>query len=212
MSPARPPVGRGPGRPRHETPSPEYLKRRAEIVETAARIFQARGYEAGSLDDVASELGLRKASLYYYVRSKAELLYLVFDQAISRALENIENLLISTDSPRERLERVIRHQILIVAADPSLFTVFFDQRPHLDADSETKIRAKERRYVRLFAEAVETAAASGVIDADDPRVAAQLLVGMTSWTYKWFDAAIDDPQAVASAAVRLILGDGPSRR
>ena len=32
------------------------------------------GYEAGSLDDVAAALGLRKASLYYYVERKSDLL------------------------------------------------------------------------------------------------------------------------------------------
>ena len=53
-------------------------------------LFQQKGYEAGSLDDVAEALDLRKGSLYYYIRSKGQLLFFIFDRAISTALERIE--------------------------------------------------------------------------------------------------------------------------
>ena len=80
------------GRPRQTELSADYIRRRQEIIETAARVFHARGYETGSLDDVAAEMDLRKASLYYYVDSKAQLLYWVFDRAISLALERLDQL------------------------------------------------------------------------------------------------------------------------
>lgn len=199
-----PPVRRRPGRPRHEQPSDDYLRRREEIIDTAVKVFRLKGYDAGSLDDVAVALGLRKASLYYYVRSKAELLYLVFDRAITGALEAME-VIASTVAPAEQLSRLLRHQISTVASDPSLFAVFFDQRPRLDRDYEEAIRAKERRYLQLFVQAVETSIATGAIRASDPRHAAQLLLGMATWTYKWYDPAHDDVSAIADAAVRLVL-------
>lgn len=202
--PARP-EGRRPGRPRHVTPSPDYVKRREEIVEVAAKVFQAKGYDAGSLDDVAAALDLRKASLYYYVRSKAELLYLVFDRAISVALADLEKIATS-GTPAERLEKLVRHQVTTVASDPSLFAVFFDQRPRLNADYETDIRVKERRYLQLYVETVEAAIASKTISVKDPRYAAQLLLGMANWTYKWVDPDRDDIDALADAAVQLVLG------
>lgn len=206
--PARPPRRR-PGRPRHETPSPEYLKRRAEIVAVAATVFQAKGYDAGSLDDVAAALDLRKASLYYYVRSKAELLYLVFDRAISLALQDLEKIATSTP-PAERLEKVVRHQIRTVGSDPSLFAVFFDQRPHLDGDYEAEVHAKERRYLELFTEAVTAAIDDDIIAVEHPRYAAQMLLGMANWTYKWLEPGRDDISALADDAIRLVLG--PSQR
>lgn len=195
---------RRPGRPRNVTPSAEYLQRRAQIVEVAAQVFQAKGYDAGSLEDVGAALGLRKASLYYYVRSKAELLYLVFDRAISGALADLE-LIARTGTPAEGLDRLLRHQIQTVASDPSLFAVFFDQRPRLNDDYESKIRAKERRYLRFFMDTVTAAIDGGVICVSDPRYAAQLLLGMANWTYKWVNPDHDDIAAVADSAVRLIL-------
>jgi len=197
---------RGPGRPRHETPSAEFLERRESIIDTALEVFKQRGYDSGSLDDVAAVLGLRKASLYYYVRSKAELLYFVFDRAINRALERLETLTSADESPRQRLEALIRHQVMVVSDDPSLFTVFFDQRPHHDGEYEAEIQKKERRYLRLYAQGVTDDAEAGVLTNIDPRYAAQLVLGMTNWTYKWFDPSRDDAEALADAAVQLVLG------
>lgn len=175
-----------------------------EIVETAARIFRAKGYDAGSLDDVAVALGLRKASLYYYVRSKAELLYRVCDRAISTSLDRLGECL-SVEDPRERLASLIRHQAVIVAEEPSFFSVVFDQRPRLEAGYEAEIRAKERRYLRVFAEAVASAVAEGVVAPVDARYGAQAILGMTSWVYKWFEPGRDDAEAFAQACVDLIL-------
>jgi AcrR family transcriptional regulator len=199
---------RRPGRPRHEQPSADYVRRRQEIVDVAATLFQAKGYDAASLDDVAAALDLRKASLYYYVRSKAELLYLVFDRAISRALEDIQAIA-TTGSAAERLRKLIRHQVVTVASDPSLFAVFFDQRPRLESGYEGEIRDKERRYLHMYVDVVQAAIADQTITVDNPRYAAQLLLGMATWTYKWFDARRDDADAIADAAIQLVLDDAP---
>lgn len=186
-------------------PSPEFLARRAEIVEVAANVFRARGYDAGSLGDVAVATGLRKASLYYYVRSKSELLYLVFDRAITIALRRLAEIGEIAD-PRERLAALIRHQVATVAAEPSLFTVFFDQRPGLEPEHAREIGEKERKYVRVLARAVSDAIAAGAVRNTHARYGAQGILGMASWVYKWLDPARDDPDEVAEQFVLMILG------
>ncbi|MBP6816278.1 MAG: helix-turn-helix transcriptional regulator, partial [Burkholderiaceae bacterium] len=50
------------------------LKRNA-LLREAARAFSGRGYHNTSLDDVAAVLGVTKAALYHYVRSKQEILF-----------------------------------------------------------------------------------------------------------------------------------------
>ncbi len=201
------PPRRHPGRPRHTEPSAEYQARMTEIVETAARVFREKGYDAGSLDDVAGALGLRKGSLYYYVRSKAELLYLVFNRAISRSLDRLDECE-QIEDPRDRLAALIRHQAVSVAEEPSFFSVFFDQRPRLAATYETEIRVKERHYLHVFAEAVAAAVKEGTIIPVEPRYGAQALLGMTSWVYKWFEPGRDDIEQFVQSCVDLLLCGG----
>jgi AcrR family transcriptional regulator len=192
------------GRPRNLEPSQEYRDRLENIVRVAADVFQAHGYEAGSLDDVAAAMGLRKASLYYYVKRKSDLLRLVFERAITVALTEVETLAHLAD-PRERLAALIRHQALLVTRDPALFAVFFDQRAGLEHADLADVGRKEHLYLRQFVLAVEAAMAAGVIGPGDPRLVANAIIGMTSWSYKWFDTRRDSPETFADTCVAVVL-------
>lgn len=197
---------RRPGRPRHTEPSSAYVNRLNEIIETGIRVFHERGYDAGTLDDVASMLGLRRASLYHYLNGKGELLYLIFDRAITTALGRLDEIS-AIGAPREQLIAFVAHQIRMVGNDPSLFAVAFDQRCRIEDEFNERIRLKERAYLYGVTAMVERSSASGALRGVDCRQAAHALIGMTTWLYKWFDPTRDDLDDVTRTMVRLILGD-----
>lgn len=202
-----PPAKRGRGRPRHEQPSEAYLAKQAEIIDVAIEVFRERGFEQGTLDDVATSLGTGRASLYHYVPSKAHLLYLIFDRAITTTLQTMDRLAAIAD-PGERLRALIRQQVHTIAANPGMFIVFFGDRPALEERYEAEIRPKERRLLRYLIEAVKAASEAGEISDVEPRMAAQALLGMTSWFHKWYDPTRDDPDAFADVCVQLVFPAG----
>jgi AcrR family transcriptional regulator len=57
-----------------------------DIVERAGAIFYRKGYEATSLQDIADAVGLLKGSIYYYIKTKEDLLY----ELVSRAQDRFE--------------------------------------------------------------------------------------------------------------------------
>jgi AcrR family transcriptional regulator len=61
-----------------------YTKRRREIFEAAAKLFKKNGYERTSLNDVAEALDSDRATIYYYVASKKELLHEVVRDVVAR--------------------------------------------------------------------------------------------------------------------------------
>lgn len=202
---------RRPGRPRLQGPSPEYVARLERIVAAAASVFREKGYDRGSLDDVAAAVGMRKAALYYYVRSKSDLLRLIFDRGLARGLEQLREIQRIQD-PGSRLAAVIRHQVMLVVEDIDYFAVFFDHRwaegvpgGRVAPIDDPDLRAREREYFSVFVDTVAAAVAAGVIPAVDPRYGAQAILGMTTWVYKWFRPGRDDPDAIVDAFVRLIL-------
>lgn len=201
---SEPRMGSKRGRPRLTEPSADYLRRRQEVIDTAARVFHDQGYESGSLDDVAAALDLRKASLYYYVKSKSQLLYFVFDQAISEALERLKNVADASD-PADRLRMYIQHQVTIMSEERSLFRVFFENRPSLSPEFESSIRGKERQYLDLFIDAVRIAVEADVLPAMNPRFGAQAILGMSTWVYKWYDPENDDAAQVVDDFTALVL-------
>ena len=68
-----PPAGASPWKPAGARAQQREAKRNA-VLQTAARLFNERGYHATSLDDIAEQLHVSKPTLYYYVKSKDDIL------------------------------------------------------------------------------------------------------------------------------------------
>jgi AcrR family transcriptional regulator len=174
----------------------------------AAEVFRAKGYEAGTLEDVATSLDLRRASLYYYFGSKAQLLSALCERTmgmILRIAEDIERV----DDPAERLAAMLRLHTGMVAREQGLFTVFFDERGSL-ADQE-RARDFERRYLRHLVGTVEAAVSAGLLPPTDPYLTALALLGMMSWIYKWYEPGRHDAEAYARTCEALLLGPRAGR-
>ncbi len=61
-----------------------------EIIEAASAIFLKNGYEATSLQDIASAVGILKGSIYYYIKAKEDLLFEIVDRAQVQFLATLE--------------------------------------------------------------------------------------------------------------------------
>jgi len=92
------------------------LRTRAEIVGAAERHFAERGFEATRLDDIADEVGIRRAAIFYHFGDKQELYHAVLDEVFG----DWEAALPSVGSPAERLEASLIGWIDYVARRPSV--------------------------------------------------------------------------------------------
>ncbi|MBV9230000.1 MAG: TetR/AcrR family transcriptional regulator, partial [Chloroflexi bacterium] len=82
-------------------------RRLQEILKVAARMFAELGYERTTLDMIADELGLSKPGLYYYVKSKEDVLAHIFQNIFQNIFEQVETDLSADLTPIERLRRLI---------------------------------------------------------------------------------------------------------
>jgi AcrR family transcriptional regulator len=84
-----------------------YLVRREEIIKASAYVFRDRGFKAATLSDVAAALNTDRASLYYYVGSKEELLQEIVRQAFGRDIETAEAVKRSRASSKDKVATLI---------------------------------------------------------------------------------------------------------
>ena len=89
------------------------------ILRTSARIFAAKGYHSTSMRDIARATKVSLAGLYYYCKSKEELLYLIQDNCFGRVLGRLEERLRDTADPVARLRLVIENHLSFFAANMS---------------------------------------------------------------------------------------------
>ena len=101
----------------HAGPSPKYEQRRLEVLRAAARTFNRLGFHIATLDDVAADLGVTKPALYYYAKSKDELLSACGQlaiEALERALAESAELELNA---AERLSRFFVLYAEIICGD-----------------------------------------------------------------------------------------------
>ncbi|HEU0167064.1 MAG TPA: TetR/AcrR family transcriptional regulator [Chloroflexota bacterium] len=195
---------RGPGRPRRDSPSPEYLARQDLILQTAAQIFAARGYDGGTLEDVAEALGMRKASLYHYVRSKQDLLAQLFVRAFEKGVARLEEVA-TTPNPAERLVAILRVYVDEMADHPGLVAAFAGGRPHFGDQRDDEFDENDRRMVSILERAVADAVQAEALPPVDPRYGALAIIGMVSCVHRWYDSERDQtPEAIAGQFARLL--------
>ena len=82
--------------------------KRAAILSQAAKLFNTKGSRATTLLDIAESLGLTKTSLYYYVKTKEELIYQCYMAALDRHHKTLDEVARQYSTPVERAEAFFR--------------------------------------------------------------------------------------------------------
>ncbi len=162
-------------------------ERLARILRAGITVFHRLGYQAATMDDVAAQLGITKAALYTYVKSKEELLFLIYLSAGEQFERLVEQVLADEKlSPVEKLHRLVVSHAELIAGDPELFNVFFARVPFLPEAHRQRIRAGERRYVEGLEAILRAGIESGRFRPVPVRMASFGLLGMLNWMARWF--------------------------
>jgi TetR/AcrR family transcriptional regulator, cholesterol catabolism regulator len=180
------------------------LDHRQEILRTAARLFQQRGYDATSMNDVAAALRLSKGGLYHHFQSKDEILFEIMNHAMEITQERVVKPVHGIADPEERLRALIRRHIEVVLSPQDReITVMLHENHPLPPSLRKRINARKKEYVhfleKLMAEAQQKRNEKNVKRASEhqsrtqsakgrvsPRAAAFALLGMINWIYQWY--------------------------
>ena len=181
--------------------------REQEIVAAAARVFQEKGYHAATTRDIAAAVGIQQASLYYYISSKEELLYLVVREPIMRLYAQVEAIVKSSLPARTKIERSIRaHLVAFDENYPHMF-VFVQELHNVVQALQDTLREFPGRYQSLWEDLLRQGVAKGELRADlDVTTTALMILGMCNWMYRWYrKGGRLDTQAVAERYASAIL-------
>ena len=174
-----------------------------ELLDVVVREFNARGYDATSMDDLARATGMAKSAVYHHVSGKEELLR----RAVSQALDALEAVLDEpVDDPGDRLEHVLRRSVEVLVDRLPYVTLLLRVRGNTGAEREAL--ARRRELDRRLAELVRDAVDAGQVRADlDPRLVARLLFGAVNGLAEWYRPGGAHPgREVADTLVALVFG------
>jgi len=182
-----------------------YDERLDHLLAQAARVFAERGYHPTTMRDLAAASGMSLAGMYYYVKGKEELLFLIQERCFARVLEEAGDAVGRSRDPLERLQGFIRHHVTFFAAHMAEMKVLSHEANVLRGEPRRRVNAIKRRYVDLLEGLLREAAP--VESASERSAAAYVLFGMMNWIYNWYDpAGALDPERLADLITRVFVG------
>jgi AcrR family transcriptional regulator len=184
----------------------------ASLLAVAVEVFNERGYDGTSMEDLARRLGIAKATIYHHVAGKEELLRLALDRALE-GWSQVADRARALDAPAtERLEYLVRGTVEVLQAELPYVTLLLRVRGNTEVERDALNR--RRAFDRFVADLVAQAQRDGDIRPDiDSAVTARLLFGLVNSLVEWYRPRRGDAAGASLAdAVCAVAFDGLRER
>jgi AcrR family transcriptional regulator len=139
------------------------------ILDVALAGFGTRGYDASSLDAIASELGVRKQTILYYFPTKEALLEAVIDRSASELSSVLEDALVRAGKGWDRVEAVVRSVFRLALRRPELLGLLREVS-RLGPPAATRLTDALDPLVQRARLFLETEMDEGTMRRQDPRL------------------------------------------
>jgi AcrR family transcriptional regulator len=185
------------GRPGHDQQS---------VLAAAVDVFNERGYDGTSMEDLAQRLGVAKSAIYHHVSGKEELLRLALDRALDGWADAAAAARRLDACAIVRLETLVRESVSVLSDRLPYVTLLLRVRGNTEVERHAVTR--RRSFDRLVASLLREAQRDGDVRTDvDPVVAAHLLFGLVNSTVEWYRPGRGgSAQSLADAVVGVAFG------
>ncbi|MGW1783737.1 TetR/AcrR family transcriptional regulator [Streptomyces sp. NPDC002143] len=164
-----------------------------EIYTHASRLFAERGFAGTNLQDIAEAMGITRPALYYYVKSKEELLAKLVAEIAEGPAAEIERLAgDSATDPVARLHEIAHLIAFQRASQPSRFQLLLRSEADLPPDLAKAQRDAQRNTLRSLVRVLEEGVVKGQFRPVNPRAAALAVAGMCNWVAWWHHSGDHD--------------------
>lgn len=187
------------------------IAKREAVLSTAARFFVEKGFHATSLDEVAEALHITKPTLYYYIKSKDDILFECVRLGLERVKAAIETAAAGNGSAIDKLRAALNSYVHIVTEDYGQCLIRVGEDP-LPPEKKVVLRRQKAEIDKEFRVLVEQGIAEGALAPMDPKIATFIVMGAISWIGRWFkpDGELT-PDEVAEHCIAILMSGMAAR-
>jgi TetR/AcrR family transcriptional regulator, cholesterol catabolism regulator len=180
----------------------------SRALEAAVGLFSRKGYAATSTREVAELLGIQKATLYYHVESKEDLLFLICQSSLTQIRMDVEAAFRDSSGPLERVQKLIWAHIESLLRDEAVHSTTFTEMHALSEKRFGQIMKLRDGYEHLVRSVLREAQEAGVLRQDiDSKYLAFALLGIMNRVTVWYrrDGPLS-PNQIGRLLSALFLG------
>jgi TetR/AcrR family transcriptional regulator, cholesterol catabolism regulator len=193
-------------------PRDQDTKTADRVLSEGAKLFREQGYGLSTTRQLSARLGINKASLYYHVSSKEDLLYKICIESLRRVTEAVKQAIDSTEDPLDKLLAVFHAQLGSVLGDLDLHATMLLELRSLTGQRQIEVQRARDEYEALLVNVIAEAQQAKEIRTD--LSAKQVTVGMLSllnWTiYYYKPDGLLSPDGLAEMLWQLFINGARS--
>ncbi len=160
--------------------------KREIIIAGALKLFRAKGYDGTSMRELAGTVGMDAASMYYYIRSKDEILEEVCFRIANRYISHLDSVEDASLPGAEKVRTLISLHVRLVLEDAIAVSVANHEWRCLTKKKLTAYKALRQKYESRFAAIVGQAIKDGEFRAVNTDVALYTLLSSLRWLEAWY--------------------------
>jgi TetR/AcrR family transcriptional regulator, cholesterol catabolism regulator len=184
------------------------------LLDAAVALFSRQGYAATSTREVAALLGMQKASLYYHIESKEDLLYFICKSALEQIRSDVETAMGEVEDPLERTRTLICNHVESMLRSKDEHATMLTEMYALSKDRLASIATLREGYVDLMRSILREAQNAGALRDDvDARYLTLALLGLLNRVLVWYRrrGPLSPGQLGQLLAVIFLYGVAPIR-
>ena len=182
---------------------------RRTVLEAAAKLFAQRGFGGTNLQDIADSLGISRPALYYYFKSKEDILASLVEEVTVFSGHQATELASKADSnPGETLRRMVFNHAKWILEHSVEFRVVDRTENDLPSSTRRTHDIAKRALLDNFIRTIQRGIDLGHFRPVDATVAAFSIIGICSWTAWWFkpDGRVPLDEVATSMADFAVAG------
>ena len=148
----------------------ERKMRRERILDGALEVFKEKGLEGATMDEIANSSGFGKATLYYYFKSKEDVLSEILNEGWMKIWESLEPVIADQNSPRKTFVNLLMKIAEYSQRRPGLFEFLFNAPKAIKLDDQPWKEYQHRLYT-----VIQGLLEDGIKAGEFPRIEPQLM-------------------------------------
>ena len=180
------------------------------ILRAAASVFAEKSFGLASIRDIAAHARISFPRIYYYLRNKEELLYLISRRAFEELLKRGEDAYRGAPDAGARLRKFIEGHLAYHMDNLAEMKVLVREADSLGGRYSADISRLKRDYSRICRRIIEQYAEERgrTLDRERSRIVTSLLFGSMNWFYTWYEPTRDYEQRtrIMDEVFRMVAG------
>ncbi len=189
-------------------------RRRNQMIKGAVSLFKEKGFHRTTTREIAKASGFSIGTLYEYIRTKEDVLFLVCDSIYEKVKARMEAAFLRESASLDHLVQAVRAYYLLMDEMQDEVVIMYQEMKSLSKEAQEYVMQKEKAMVAMLEQLLQDSSPNRLKPRDVSLIANNIFIQGQMWGFRrWmlqkeFTIASYTERQVAFLLAGLGLGDG----